>query len=433
MNILVLGASGFIGSAIAARLVEAGHSVTGLACNAQGAARKFPSFQWIEGDLRQMQRGDDWREALSNAEVVVNCAGALQSGLRDNVEAVQHKAMLALYAGAEKADISQIIQISAAGSDDAGQSDFMASKSLADAALAQSGLNCCILRPGLVIGRNCYGGSELLRSAAGLPFVAPEISGTGAIQCCALSDVTQAVEIALDNPIKAQGTHDLVESGSLNLGQVIAAHRQWLGFAPVKFTLRVPMALVRLGSFGADLLGWLGWRSPMRSNAIGALVHGIKGDTGEARKLLGREPLSLAQILSSQGPAGKADRWHSRMAMAFPIALVSLFLLWLVSGILGLVELDEAAQIVIDGGMAPDLARAFVITGSIADLAIAAGLLWRPWLSKALGGSLLVTVSYIAGSLVWSGWLWLDPLGPMLKVLPIIALTLLCLAMAEER
>lgn len=433
MKVLLLGASGFIGSALALSLVGGGHKLTGLGRDLTYARRALPMLYWIKGDLRFMQSPKDWREVLAGFDVVINAAGALQSGLRDDVEAVQASAMLALYEAAKTAGIKQVIQISAAGVETEGQTGFMSSKSVADTALMESGLEYSIIRPGLVIGRNCFGGTELLRVAAGVPWIEAVPSGTGMLQCTALSDVVAAVHAALDDPAAAHGSHDLVEPHARSLVDVIAQHRQWLGFAPPPVRLRVPSAALRFASLGADALGWLGWRSPLRSNAIAALMHGIAGKAEQARPLLGRDALSLEQTLSSFGPAGKADRWHARLAMIFPLALASLLALWLVSGILGFVQIDAARQVLVQGGMSHQLATGFVVGGSLADLAIVAGLLWRPWLGRALAASLALAFAYIAGSLVWSAELWLDPLGPMLKVLPILALTAMCMAMAGER
>ncbi|RUV32979.1 NAD-dependent epimerase/dehydratase family protein, partial [Mesorhizobium sp. M1A.T.Ca.IN.004.03.1.1] len=46
MNILILGATGFIGSVVAARLVADGHVVTGLGRNPARARLKQPAIDW---------------------------------------------------------------------------------------------------------------------------------------------------------------------------------------------------------------------------------------------------------------------------------------------------------------------------------------------------------------------------------------------------
>ena len=44
-----------------------------------------------------------------------------------------------------------------------------------------------------------------------------------------------------------------------------------------------------------------------------------------------------------------------------------------------------------------------------------------------------VASAYLAGSLLWTPDLWLDPMGPMLKVLPSLPLALITAALMEPR
>ncbi|SEI07295.1 NAD(P)H-binding [Rhizobium tibeticum] len=139
MNILILGATGFIGSATAARLLADGHRVTGLGRNPSRARLKLPDIKWIAADLSKMLHAEDWSAVIEGHDAVVNCAGALQDGLADELAATQHKAMLALYAAAQQAR-PLIVQISARTNGAAGDLPFLTTKRQADEALAASGL-----------------------------------------------------------------------------------------------------------------------------------------------------------------------------------------------------------------------------------------------------------------------------------------------------
>ncbi len=77
MNILILGATGFIGSAVAQELAAQGHAITGLGRNLGSVKRRFPLVHWIEGDLRAFREAADWRSLIDGIDAVVNCAGAL--------------------------------------------------------------------------------------------------------------------------------------------------------------------------------------------------------------------------------------------------------------------------------------------------------------------------------------------------------------------
>ena len=432
MKILLLGASGFIGSALGLELLREGHDVIALGRDPGVGQALLPAAEWRRGDLRQMIAPTDWRELLAGIEVVINAAGALQTGLRDDVDKVQHLAMAAMLEMAGELGVRHVVQISAAGADTESGTLFMASKARADAILAASGLEHTILRPGLVIGRNAFGGTEMLRIAAAAP-MRLDIVGAGPIRCIALSDVIAAVQVALADPARCRGIFDLVGREMQTLGELIAVHREWLGFAPHRHGLRLPIAALAVVGRLADALGWFGWRSPLRSTALAVLTGGIDGEPDDAARLLGRDALTVPSLFDQLGGAGKADRWHARLAGLFPAALLSLALLWLGSGILGFLYTEAASALLVDSGMPTCLARASVISGSIADLAIALGLFWRPALPVALRASIYLALAYLAGSLALRPDLWLDPLGPMLKVLPILALSAMCLAISEER
>ena len=66
-------------------------------------------------------------------------------------------------------------------------------------------------------------------------------------------------------------------------------------------------------------------------------------------------------------------------------------------------------------------------------IALGAAVLVRPLSRRALLGMLFVSLAYLAGGTVLEPALWLDPLGPLVKVLPSLLLTLAALAILDER
>jgi len=163
MAVLVLGGYGLIGSAVVARLCD--RPVVGLGRDVAVSRRRWPGVDWREADLAQLLRAEDWTPLLAGVESVVNAAGVLQQGLRDDVAGVQERAMLALYAAARQTGIKRIVQISAVGAEPRASTEFLRSKARADDALSASGLDYVILRPGLVISSAAYGGTALIRAA----------------------------------------------------------------------------------------------------------------------------------------------------------------------------------------------------------------------------------------------------------------------------
>ena len=68
MRVLLLGASGLIGAAVAARLRTAGHEVVGISRNLDPMARRVPVARWIEVDLRLIDGPQDWLPHITGVD-----------------------------------------------------------------------------------------------------------------------------------------------------------------------------------------------------------------------------------------------------------------------------------------------------------------------------------------------------------------------------
>jgi uncharacterized protein YbjT (DUF2867 family) len=432
MRVLIIGAYGFIGSAIARDLCARGHEVTGLGRDTAYGRRILPRLRWVTADLCDMTAPQAWEPLLVGMDAVVNASGLLQEGDGGTVEAVQLHAVRALLEACEVAGVKRFVQISAAGADPNAQSEFMATKGQANALVEASSLNSLIVRPGLVIGRNSYGGTELLRSAAAA-FVALRLPFKAPIQCVAMSDVVEAVACALDPLDPRYGGFDLVERQAHSLDEIIALHRHWLGLPPARQSFHVPEWLLRVASRVADLLGRLGWRSPLRRNALLALGSGVSGDPEQTVALLGREPLALEASLDAQ-PAGKQDRLHAHLGLLQPLMLAALFIMWAGSGLATLLQVDRAIAILHPSGVGEQWAYAIAVLGGSLDIILAAGLIWRRTVKAALLIMIGVTlVAYLGVGTLLAPYLWLDPLAPLPKALPATVLALVAYWLVEKR
>lgn len=435
-RVLVLGAYGFIGSAVVRRLRADGFHVTGLGRNLETARKVLPDIEWVICDLDALTDPDAWRNRLENIDAVVNCAGALQDGANDNLSILHERAIAALADACTASGIA-LVQISAVGVTDNATTKFMRSKAVGDASIRNAGIRNAgipywIFRPGLVLGQSAYGGTLLLRALAAVPVLQPIASPQSKIQTLALTDLTKTVSAALTGQIPPDTTYDLVEDEAHSLSELVAALRNWLGFSPARTEIVVPTWTMSLVSRGADLLGALGWRSPLRHSAVMALSEDIDGDPKPFRKL-GLFKLSSLQETLSAMPAFAEDRLHARLALLQPFILAVLFALWFGSGLVGFLSLSDAAEILTSRGWPHGLGLASVVFWSLIDIAIAAALLVRKFAARACLAMVAVSLLYLLFATAFAPGLWLDPLGSLLKVLPGILLALVARATLETR
>ncbi|MBB4441151.1 MULTISPECIES: SDR family oxidoreductase [Rhizobium] len=424
MNILILGATGFIGSVVAARLVADGHAVTGLGRNTTRARQKQQAIDWRRGDLSRMTKPEDWDDILKDQNVVVNCAGALQDGLSDNLSATQAEAMLALYSAAKRSSRPLIVQISARTAGAAGDLPFLVTKRRADEALAASSLPYLILRPALVLGRNAHGGSALLRALAAFPCVLPLVLAESPVETLSVDDVAEAVSRAVSGGIS--GDIDLAANEVLTLADLVRLHRQWLGLPPARVFSLAPW-LAKPVTWLADMAGRLGWRSPLRSTAMTVMSEGVRSSkTGSG---LATTP---AAVTLSASPSGVQDLWFARLYLLKPLVISGLSAFWLLSGLIPLLTLEKTSAHFLPF-MPEAAATALTFATCLIDIALGVAVLLRPLAKRALLGMLAVSFAYLAGASLLEPALWLDPLGPLAKVLPSILLTLTALATLDER
>jgi uncharacterized protein YbjT (DUF2867 family) len=337
---------------------------------------------------------------------------------------------LALWRACEAAGVRRVIHFSALGVDRGGLTDFSRTKSEGDEALAASGLDWVILRPSVVVGRPAYGGSALFRGLASLP-VMPRPAEAGPVDVVQLDDVAETVARLLEPGAASRVALDLAGPERLAFAEIVAAYRAWLGWTPARgFT--APGGLMGLAYRAGDLLAWLGWRPPVRTTAGRELRRGATGDNAAWRRATGIEPQSLAAALAAS-PASVQERWFSRLYLLKPLAIGTFALFWLLTGLISLGPgYQRATQYMVAGGGGA-LSEPSVVAGGLADIAIAFGLAWRPTTKLALRAALGLSFFYVAAGTILLPELWADPLGPMMKIWPILALNLLCLAILDER
>src|ERR1700712_3122603 len=142
MKIAVVGGTGLIGSAVAARLSSQGHSVMSMSRSADRLNANNASI-----DISKAMTPAYWLSHLAGADAVVNCAGVLQDGPADSTSMVHHIGVGNLFAACEQLKIRRVIHFSAIGVDRQTPSPFSRTKLAGDKSLMEHDLEWIILRP----------------------------------------------------------------------------------------------------------------------------------------------------------------------------------------------------------------------------------------------------------------------------------------------
>ena len=416
--VLLIGADGFIGRHIAYHLRDEGADLLVSARNTR--ALEAMGFRTLRADLQSSSTHDPefWRPHLAGGRAVVNAAGLL-TGSEAGFEAVHQRAPEAIYAAMEPG--AKGVLISAIG---IGDSATAFARWRRAGETAASGLT--ILRPGLVMGDTSYGGSSLARALAAMPLRMPVVGdGAQVSNPIHAADLPRAVRAVLTSDLPP-GPHAIGGPERITQAELLALLRGWMGLPPVP-VLPLPEPLARrIGRVGDALrLG------PVSATSVAQFAGRLEAETSAPLAAIMPKLRGVRSFVTAR-PAGSQDLWHARAYLLRPVLRLTLALLWLASGVLGLALPPERFLHLTPGGVEA-IWIALARLGGLADLALAWALMrnWRPQVTAAAQFALVV--SYTLAFTALDAGLWALPLGGLLKNLPILALIAIWAVLERER
>lgn len=432
-TVLILGASGFIGSHLAAAFARAGWRVRAGARRPEAARRLAPAHNWVSARFERLTDPDDWRPLLDGVDVVVNCVGVLQDGPGDSNRTAHVDGPAALVRAIQSSGSARLIHISAAGADDAAGTRYAITKAQTERMIQVSELDWVILRPSLVLARASYGGTTMLRGLAAFPGFVPVLGGDQMFRPVAMADLCDAVLKLADAPAASRRVLDVGGPEVVSQRNLLIALRGWLGLpqAPV---MSVPAWLAWPAVKIGDALGALGWASSFRTTSVRQMAYGAAGGAPDSlTAATGIKPRTLDQLLSDE-PATTADRWQARLYFVRPLAIAALAGFWILTGVVTTGPgLDAATLHLLEAGFGQAIAWHGAFWGGWFDILMGSALLVRPWTRAVSLAMVVATLGYLAAATVWAPQLWLDPLGPWLKVIPMMVLCVFVAATDDRR
>ncbi|GHT93491.1 nucleoside-diphosphate sugar epimerase [Betaproteobacteria bacterium] len=407
MNILLCGADGFLGRAIARRLEEAGHRVL------RGVHHPRQPDD-IAIDCQRDVQPEVWLPRVQGVDAVINAVGILRERQAGDFARIHHLAPAALFRACAEAGVQRVVQISALGVTDA--TPYLSSKQAADAALlACFPCGATVLRPSLVFGQE-GASTQFFMALASLPLLSIPL-GVGKVQPVHVEDVTEAVQKALESPsTTASRVVDFPGARALTYAEWLETYRKLMGLPPAPH-LPIPAFVMAATARLAGLFR----RSLLCRDTWTMLALGNCGDTKAATALLGR-PLREPSAFTPP-EAATSLRLNALALWRRPLLLGALATIWFLTALVsaGLFPIQESLALLLPFGLTGTTAKITLAAAVGLDALMGALTLVKPhrrlWLMQLV---LIVGYSLL---IVWRlPEFLLHPFAPILKNLAVLAL-----------
>lgn len=429
-TILVLGAAGFIGRHLIPALRHDGHRiVAGLRA---GGVRPFEleqlgqEIRYLEIDFQQAVNPQQWLAALHGVDVVINTVGIFEETASQCFDLLHAQAPAALFKACEETGVELLIHLSALGADAAASSAYHLSKKAGDDALRELDSPGFILQPSLIYGAEGLS-SQWFSWLASLPFVMLPAGGRQMLQPIHVDDVVALIARLVRQVPPGVVTLPVVGAKALSLRAYLQSLRQQMGLGKL-WVLSLPMGMARW-------IAGLAQRWPQQMltrESLAMLERGSTAEVKDMQALLGRIPKPVQQFISPQD--GVFVRQRALLGWGLSLLRFSLVIVWIGTGVVSLAVYPHAQSYELLGqlGLHGDVALVAFYGAACLDIALGFAI-WicrkRQWVWRLQISVILIYTLCLSLALPE---FWQHPFGPLLKNIPILALTYFLLQMESN-
>jgi uncharacterized protein YbjT (DUF2867 family) len=425
MRVLLTGATGFIGRAVAQALQQRGHIVVRV----QRHARR-PGAPVVQADFAQVPGREWWVPRLADIDAVINTVGILREQPGQSFRALHTDAPAELFHACALAGVGTVVQVSALGADASARSAYHLSKRAADDVLRSLRLQGAVVQPSLVYGP---GGTSaaLFNKLALAPLLPFPDGGAMPVQPVHIDDLVEGIVSLVEDPPPHMATAIFAGPQPITMRDYLQELRHALGERSTLRVLPLPAFAFRAGAaLAARLPG-----SMLDAETADMLLAGNATQHNALPRFLRRMPRPPRDFVAPE--MRERERRGAALDLWLPVLRVALALLWFWTAAVsfGLYPVSDSYALLARVGLHGALATIALYGAAALDLllgvlTLAAPARWRRWVWA-------MQVALIAGYTVlitlFLPEYWLHPYGPITKNIPILAAIALCWALEPPR
>ncbi len=292
MQVLVTGATGFVGHEIVKELLVRGHQVRALARpGSEGKLEAAAQVEIFPGDVLDR---DTTARAAADCDAVIHLVGIIREFPRQGItfERLHVEATKIVVDAALAAGVRRFLHMSALGARPGPADPYHTTNFQAEAYVRASGLTYTIFRPSVIYGPGDRSINFFARQVKALPIFPVIGNGLYQMQPVPVTAVAQSFALALKLPQTENQTYDVGGPEPLTFNEIIDTIAQVLGRKVYKIHLPVwPMRLA------AGLLGGFAW-FPVTKGQIRMLLEGNSCDQTAFYQDFGLTPVSFREGLT---------------------------------------------------------------------------------------------------------------------------------------
>jgi uncharacterized protein YbjT (DUF2867 family) len=287
MNILICGATGFVGRHLTHTLRNAGHTVI-------RAVRTPREPGDISADFRNDTNAQIWLPRIKGMDVVINAVGVLRDSPQNPMQKLLTETPVALFAACTQAGVKRIVHISALGIESGVNVPYFDTRIPAEQALhaLPASVHWLCLRPSVIYGED-GASAAMFRKLARMPLHALPLGGIQSMQPVHIDDICAAITRWLGDPDAVSQTVSAVGAEPATMREMLDSYRTQMGYGPALHAA-IPRFMVKLMARMGDFIP----SSPLCSDTYTMMAAGNTASSSGFAKLLGRAPRSYREFIA---------------------------------------------------------------------------------------------------------------------------------------